>query len=302
MIVKTIRIVGENYFGSWCHTRSACRAIIVRDDDVLLSYETATGQYMLPGGGVEGDESEEACCRREVVEETGFLIEPSRRLFGIDEYYEDARYVSLYFTGEIVGRGDIRLTDREKAVGMRPVWLPLNEIVDIFSRHADYADTDEMRRGLYLREYTALKEFMRLRDIAQLTLADLQPSQFYISEKKLADVRKWFDPADMSRFEAIPVRLLDGLPTMTDGHTRAVAALLAGQNTVPLAWDTDELDWDMYRRCVTECQIRNVLSPLDLTARVVSEEDYREKWDKWCDAMQAQVVMERKRPKAGNRG
>ena len=28
----------------------------------------------------------------------------------------------------------------------------------VFSRHNDYAESDEMRRGMYLREYTALKE------------------------------------------------------------------------------------------------------------------------------------------------
>ena len=44
-----------------------------------------------------------------------------------------------------------------------------------------------------------------MKDISKLTLKDLQPSQFYISEKKLADVEAWFDPADLSRFEPIPV-------------------------------------------------------------------------------------------------
>ena len=40
---------------------------------------------------------------------------------------------------------------------MVPCWLSLEEAIDIFSKHASYADTDEMRRGLYLREYKALK-------------------------------------------------------------------------------------------------------------------------------------------------
>ena len=30
-----------------------------------------------------------------------------------------------------------------------------------------------------------------MKDISKLTLKDLQPSQFYISEKKLADVEAW---------------------------------------------------------------------------------------------------------------
>ena len=54
------------------------------------------------------------------------------------------------------------MTDREKEVGMEPRWIRVDRIIDIFSKHADYADTDEMRRGLYLREYTALTELINM--------------------------------------------------------------------------------------------------------------------------------------------
>ena len=37
-------------------------------------------------------------------------------------------------------------------------------------------------------------------DIGELNLHDLQPSQFYISEKKLHDIREWFDPQNLSGF------------------------------------------------------------------------------------------------------
>ena len=126
-------------------------------------------------------------------------------------------------------------------------------------------------------------------DIHILKLKDLQPSQFYISEKKLRDIESWFDAGDLSRFPPIPVKLLDGTPVMTDGHTRAVAALRAGLDAVPLVWDEDDLDWEMYRACVKACRERAVLSPADLLTRIVSEAEYREKWDAWCDAMQASV-------------
>ena len=72
-------------------------------------------------------------------------------------------------------------------------------------------------------------------DIRELKLYDLQPSQFYISEKKLRDIREWFDPQDLSGLEPIPVKMLEGVPVMTDGHTRAVAALLCGLDRVPFA-------------------------------------------------------------------
>lgn len=156
--MKVIDIVGEDYFGEWDKTRTACRAIIFKDDKILLSYETKNDQWMLPGGGLEDGEDERDCCIREVAEETGLVVKPSESKLEIDEYYEDWKWVNRYFFAEVVGNTEMNLTEREKEMGMEPRWLPLDEIVDIFSKHASYADTDEMRRGMYLREYTALCE------------------------------------------------------------------------------------------------------------------------------------------------
>ncbi len=130
-------------------------------------------------------------------------------------------------------------------------------------------------------------------EIGKLTLKELQPSQFYISETKLSAVESWFDPCDLSGFEPIPVKILDDIPVMTDGHTRAAAALRAGMVSVPLIADPDDLDWDMYRECVRECRNRGVNTPADLLSRIISETEYREKWDAWCDEMQAEVLKKR---------
>ena len=153
-----LEIVGANYFGKWDKTRTACRGIILRGNRLLLSYETRTGQWMLPGGGLEAGEDERECCIREVAEETGFLIRPTDCVLEIDEYYEDFKWVNRYFFGEVTGETAVHLTEREKEVGMEPRWLHLDEILQIFSEHASYADKDEMRRGMYLREYTALSK------------------------------------------------------------------------------------------------------------------------------------------------
>ncbi|MCR5072299.1 MAG: hypothetical protein K6A39_00525 [Clostridiales bacterium] len=130
-------------------------------------------------------------------------------------------------------------------------------------------------------------------DITKLKVHDLQPSQFYISEKKLNDIECWFNPKELSNIEPIPVKLLDGMPVMTDGHTRAVAALRAGLDSIPLIWDEDDLDWDMYRACVKACRERSVFSPSDLLTRIISEKEYIEKWDRWCDAMQQRIRKNR---------
>ena len=87
MKMKTIEIVGENYFGYWDKTRTACRGIVIDGERILLSYETKTNQWMIPGGGLEGNESDEECCIREIAEETGVQVETSDCLLEIAEYY-----------------------------------------------------------------------------------------------------------------------------------------------------------------------------------------------------------------------
>ena len=156
--VKIIDIVGDNYLGNWTNTRTACRAIVMHEGQVLLSYETKNGQWMIPGGGVEQGEEDKGCVIRETSEETGFVIKPSECVLEIDEYYEDWKWVNRYFIGTITGTCERNLTDREKEVGMEPRWLPVNEIIEVFAKHNEYADCDEMKRGMYLREYTALME------------------------------------------------------------------------------------------------------------------------------------------------
>ena len=141
--------------------------------------------------------------------------------------------------------------------------------------------------------FAGLKESLAVRNEGNtLSLKDLQPSQFFISEKKLRDVQSWLNPSDLSNFEAIPVKILDGIPVMTDGHTRAAAAVLAGLESVPLAWERDDLNWEMYRRCVKECRKRKISSPQDLVHCIIPETDYSEKWDRWCDQMQASILRQ----------
>lgn len=158
--MKKIEIVGENYSGHWKKSRTACRGIVIEEGRILLSCATADDLWMIPGGGLENNETERECCIRELAEETGLLIQPSSCVLEIDEYYGDWKYISRYFFGSVTGRTETKLTDEEKRVGMEPRWVPLRQAEDLFSRHASYAGKDEVRRGMYLREDTALRELL----------------------------------------------------------------------------------------------------------------------------------------------
>ena len=161
--MKTVEILGENRFETWTKTRAGSRAVVVRDSMILLSHEVNSGWWLVPGGGEEKGETPEECCVREVEEETGLIVKPLQQFLTMYEYYEEYRYISNYFICEVTGKGHMRLTDAEIRRGVEPQWIPLQEAVDIFSRHQSYADVSEEKRGAYLREYTALQEYLAFR-------------------------------------------------------------------------------------------------------------------------------------------
>lgn len=109
---------------------------------------------------LDENESDEECCIREIAEETGVQVETSDCLLEIAEYYANWKWVNRYFICKATGTTQIEQTEREIQVGMEPRWLDISEIKDIFSQHNSYKGVDEMRRGMYLREYTALCELL----------------------------------------------------------------------------------------------------------------------------------------------
>ncbi len=159
--MKTVEIVGKNYCGHWNSERTACRGVVIEDGRILLSYSVRDDLWMIPGGGLEAGEDEGSCCVRELAEETGRVVLPSACALELDEYYGDCKYVSRYFFGAVVGRCEPKLTEAERRMGLEPRWLPVEEALRVFSRHVDYADTDEERRGIYQREYTALSALLQ---------------------------------------------------------------------------------------------------------------------------------------------
>lgn len=160
LVMKTIDILGDNRYEKQTKTRVACRGIMLSDEKILLTYETNTDQWFIPGGGLENDETFEKCCIREMAEETGCLVKPRECFLTINEYYEEWIFTSHYFWCDYVAKTERKLTERELEVGLEPRWISVREAVDIFSKHQNYAEIDEMKRGAYLREYTALKWFI----------------------------------------------------------------------------------------------------------------------------------------------
>ena len=98
---KEISILGANRFDAFTKTRAGSRAVTVRDGMILLSHETVSGWWLVPGGGLEAGETPEACCVRETEEETGLIVKPLKQFLTLYEYYEEYRYISNYFKSSL---------------------------------------------------------------------------------------------------------------------------------------------------------------------------------------------------------
>ena len=159
--MKTIEFVDPGYSGQFSRTRRACRGIVLRDGLVLLSHYPASGDlWMIPGGGREEGETDRDTVIREVAEESGYRIEPGDCALEIIEYFGDLRHINHYFPAVVTGETERQPTDLEERLKLEPKWVTPAEALAIFSRYDDYAGEKGMKRGLYLREYTALKEVL----------------------------------------------------------------------------------------------------------------------------------------------
>lgn len=157
---ETIEIIGNNYTGKYERERIACRAIIINDNQILLSYEKNIDQYMLPGGGKNENENDIDCVVRELQEETGYIVKVQKCALIINEYYGSAKFVDKYYICKITGKSAQNLTEEEKDCGLEPKWISIEKAIDIFSSFNEYRINDEMRCGMYYREHSALKNIL----------------------------------------------------------------------------------------------------------------------------------------------
>jgi hypothetical protein len=123
-----------------------------------------------------------------------------------------------------------------------------------------------------------------------LPIEAVQPSQLYLDGRKLAAVTEWFDFMEPN-YDPLPVRRMrsggesEGRWTLTDGHTRAFVAYLAGVEELRVVRDTDELSTGIYRQCVEWCEDEGVTEVRDLAGRVLSTDEFEKQWIDRCQAV-----------------
>ena len=126
-------------------------------------------------------------------------------------------------------------------------------------------------------------------------IADLHPTQLYLSEKKLQKIQLLYRSAENINLYPISILAFGNRLLITDGHHRAYQALLAGQATISAEFDRDGSD-DLYDLYAQACEERKICSVLDFKNHILPQDEYEAKWYNWCDGFNqaATLLLKRK--------
>ena len=121
-------------------TRNAVRAIVLRDEQVLMVHSLTNGDYKFPGGGVEDGEEHITTLERELMEECGAQLRAVLGEFGRVEEYDRATEEdfelfcmhSYYYLCEVEdGFGVQKLDDYESEYGFTPEWVLVEHAITV---------------------------------------------------------------------------------------------------------------------------------------------------------------------------
>jgi ADP-ribose pyrophosphatase YjhB (NUDIX family) len=126
----------DSRIGQTAEVRVGCSAIIWDEqrEKLLLTQRSDNGRWCLPGGALDPGENVEECCVREVLEETGLVVQ-IERLVGvystphrITVYADGNRYqiISLSFEAKLVS-GEMMLSNETTNIG----YFSLDKIRDM---------------------------------------------------------------------------------------------------------------------------------------------------------------------------
>ena len=115
--------------------RKSCRGIVFIDDQIMLMKRLKDNvlYYVIPGGGIEADESHQECLEREMLEEMGVLVSPIRLVYeyqreDVIHYY----YLCAYKEGTFgTGTGPEFTSYSSESGSYTPVMPSMDEVADL---------------------------------------------------------------------------------------------------------------------------------------------------------------------------
>ena len=128
----------------------------------------------------------------------------------------------------------------------------------------------------------------------KVNIKNLQPTQLYLSEKKLKAIQNLYQSAETFNMDPISVLSFGDRLLITDGHHRAYQAMLLGQDTISAEWDKDGGD-EIYALYAQVCEERKIYYVLDLKNHILPQDEYEAKWYNWCDGFNQATTLLLKR-------
>ncbi len=141
-------------------------AIVFDDENNIALVGTKVNNfYLLPGGGIDKNESIECGIARECLEEIGCNVELMKAVGVLDDYRNrDKKHCINYcYTAKLVGvKWELTLTEDETKNGLHVIWVPLDEAIIILKKEVEQLKRSEVKfynTGFnILRDYIFLKE------------------------------------------------------------------------------------------------------------------------------------------------
>ncbi len=154
--------IGENYIEiENPKIRLGARGIVIRDDGKIAIFNKANkNEYKLPGGGIEDYEEPEEAFKREVLEETGCIVDIIEKLGITEEYKCQSKFkqTSTVFYGKVIeDTKQLHITQKEKDEGARLLWeTPKNALKLITECYDKLVKSDY--ESVYATKFVVLRD------------------------------------------------------------------------------------------------------------------------------------------------
>lgn len=137
--------------------RNRVRAIIFVDGKIVSMYREYLDRiyYTFPGGGMNADETEEDCVKREVFEEFGLIVKPTKKVYIYEnEISIEHFYICDWISGEFgTGHGEEFMASNKNGI-YKPCMIEISKIPELPLMPPEIASVfydDYLKNGKELR-------------------------------------------------------------------------------------------------------------------------------------------------------
>ena len=121
--------------------RYGARGIVIREDGKIAIFNKQNkNEYKLPGGGIENNEDPKDAFKREVLEETGCIVEIIDELGTTEEYKgkDNFKQISYVFIGKVKeDTKKLNITEKEKSEGAILIWKEPKKALELITNCYD---------------------------------------------------------------------------------------------------------------------------------------------------------------------